>query len=857
MNLVTNNKEQNELLKIQASIQTKVFYAKNLQTVSLHEVFNEIKTSDELNKLTVQLRAIQNEEEQREFKKNNLPYFVIATFNDAYRKNINLKSSSFLVYDYDHLDEKLEEMKAQLKNDMKVFAFFVSPRGNGLKVIYKLKNEIADHNIFSSIYKHYAAKFNIDLGAEPDKTSDAARACFFSYDPDLYVNADALPLETEGFITEKSIKPQKSISGINGTVPGNRTPTAAHLIGTFIAKGIDMEMALDLLLAWNQQNIPPLPDKKIRDTVTDMYKLYQKEKELLPVKFKERNNSYLKTIKKGKEFDEIMITSFKIVPKELLVLETSDCLKCDIISSQGNTYKDVLIENVDWHTKQKFLKALGHQDCVFLGSENDLQALCQFTQLNIPLRKTGTKVVGLKDDIWVVEGLNITADKISDELSIVPFEKGSDAFYHRIKYKTLPATEYNSMIGCFYDNILKINESNKILPYLGWIFAVPLKQRIQAITGSFPLLFHHGGQGSGKTSQAELFARLCGYTDPKPNSVTMRSFPMLKLLSSTNGIPQWYDEFKVSDMKETDVENVLRFMRKSYSGEQESKGRADQTIENYTITAPMVVMGEWNINQPAIMERVILVRSTDIIKKDKSMQEAFSVVKDLPLEAFMPEYIKYCLGQDIGKILKTAKGLVTDNFKDITVPPRIINNMAVLVSGLELFSGFASLHNKTLPIIDYKALLDDQLLEITGAKNGMVKSAVDQLIEELSIMAGKEEIKDGLDYKVVKSKSGLDLLAIKFKEVFRTFKVYAKKTDYEGDLLDEVSYSKLFDDCEYIHDKQYATKFIDGKSYRCLCIDLDKAKSIGLDLDGFNNSSYNGLQIVTNEIKPKMFENKA
>ena len=213
----TNIKEQNKLLKFQASIQTKVYYAENLRTVSLDEIFNEIKSSDYISKLTEKLRAIQDEEKQKEFKKNNLPYFVIATFNGAHRKNVNLISSSFFLYDYDHLDEKLEVMKAKLKDDPSVFAFFVSPRGNGLKVIYKLKNAIVDHDIFSAVYKHYAKEFNIDLGVEPDKTSDASRPCFFSYDPDLYVNIDAVPLETDCIIAEESF------SEISHTEPSNRT----------------------------------------------------------------------------------------------------------------------------------------------------------------------------------------------------------------------------------------------------------------------------------------------------------------------------------------------------------------------------------------------------------------------------------------------------------------------------------------------------------------------------------------------------------------------------------------------------------------------------------------------------------
>jgi replicative DNA helicase len=42
----------------------------------------------------------------------------------------------------------------------------------------------------------YHDEFKEKYGIEPDNTPDAARACFFSFDPDIYVNPDALPLST-------------------------------------------------------------------------------------------------------------------------------------------------------------------------------------------------------------------------------------------------------------------------------------------------------------------------------------------------------------------------------------------------------------------------------------------------------------------------------------------------------------------------------------------------------------------------------------------------------------------------------------------------------------------------------------
>jgi hypothetical protein len=310
------------------------------------------------------------------------------------------------------------------------------------------------------------------------------------------------------------------------------------------------------------------------------------------------------------------------------------------------------------------------------------------------------------------------------------------------------------------------------------------------------------------------------------------------MLSSTNAIPQWYDEFKKVDMKETDVDNLLRYMRRAYKGEVEDKGRADQTVETYNITAPMAVLGEWNINQPAIMERVILIRFNDYVKKNKDSQEAFRIIKDLDLEAFMPRYIKYCLDQDAQALYNNSRKIVVKQFENISVAPRLITNLSVLISGLELFKGFAKKNQIKLSELDYPTLLDYQLQEITGSSNGSVKSAVDQLIEELAIMAEKGEINSFYDYKVVKMDNSIKALAIRFNKIFPDFVVYAKKTNYEGDLLDKSSYMKMFDDCEYVINKNWAVK-MHGKTHRCLVLDIEKVKQIGINIDGLLASGEN------------------
>ena len=43
---------------------------------------------------------------------------------------------------------------------------------------------------------------------------------------------------------------------------------------------------------------------------------------------------------------------------------------------------------------------------------------------------------------------------------------------------------------------------------------------------------------------------------------------------------------------------------------------------------------------------------------------------------------------------------------------------------------------------------------------------------------------------------------------------------------------KMFDECDYVATKSHTVE-IEGKSHRCVCIDIDKAKASGLDLEGF------------------------
>lgn len=811
-----------EINEIRISYGEKVTNNK-LKQITFSKVVEQIRSNKWEDKVK-QLQQLSDKKQKQEFKKTNFPYFNMGQFESNKRSKFNLQSSQHFLYDYDSLTEKsLADLKENLKSDNRVFCFFTSPSGNGLKVIYKLDSPITDHTKFTDVYKHYAKIFKVDLGANPDKTSDAGRPCYLSCDPDIYVNDNAASLTTD--IEETVIvKTEPKTTKLDGVKEGERDNTLISLCGTLINKGIDKDTAISLLKGWNLQNKPPLSEDEVIKTVSSAYERYSKDASC----FIERDNSYYKVIRNrnGSQSTE-KITSFIIKPKELLTLPDRDILVCNIETSLKSIYTDVHIENTDWISKQKFLKALGHSDCVFLGSERDLQLLCDFINYKIKVKKQGTKTIGLYEgNTWVTKNLNIDQSGIVKDVKIVPYDKGEEAFYNKIAYELLPQAEQKDMIQKFYDNITRINKPEIILPWIAWLFATPLKPLLKNTGEGFPLIFVHGAQGSGKTSSATAFMRLCGYNISDPFSCTMKIFPMLKVLSSTNAVPVFLDEFKKSDMREDQYDSLLRFMRKAYMGEVESKGRADQTTEDYYISAPLCVMGEWNISQPALMERMLIIRFDGSIKKDIKMQEAFDKLKSLKLEAFMPGYIQFCLKQDVNLLMSQAKEKVNLLFNDKAIAPRIKHNLSIMTLGLILFQKYGEV------VVDIDEVIKKQLKEITGSERGFVRSAVDQLLEELSTMVSLDDMKCS-DYYTTVKQGGKTVLAIRFNEIYSLFREHIKRRSFDGDLLDKESYKRLFKDTDYILHTSTPVR-LGGKTHRALCVDISGALKAGVNLDGFD-----------------------
>jgi len=101
-----------------------------------------------------------------------------------------LEHSGILCVDLDHLED-IAATRAELVRDPHVNAVFLSPTGTGLKLLVLIDPRRPHEDGYFAAEAYFKRQFGLKIDA-PCK--DVSRICFVSWDPDLYLNPNALPL---------------------------------------------------------------------------------------------------------------------------------------------------------------------------------------------------------------------------------------------------------------------------------------------------------------------------------------------------------------------------------------------------------------------------------------------------------------------------------------------------------------------------------------------------------------------------------------------------------------------------------------------------------------------------------------
>jgi hypothetical protein len=165
---------------------TTVRDTKNAKHRDLSEVLGFIENRSRFTPIIERIRCTGNKEERNKLKLQ-LPAVLFSGIFLT-RSLAGFQShSGLMVIDIDGLKEdEVAPMKQKLSEDKYSMAIFVSPSGLGLKVIVKIEKGNPQHHkeAFASLTDYYKT-----IGIDIDQSgSDVSRACYLSYDPDIYIN---------------------------------------------------------------------------------------------------------------------------------------------------------------------------------------------------------------------------------------------------------------------------------------------------------------------------------------------------------------------------------------------------------------------------------------------------------------------------------------------------------------------------------------------------------------------------------------------------------------------------------------------------------------------------------------------
>lgn len=142
--------------------------------------------------LVKRIRAEKNKSDRNEIKKNLPAICFSGTFNKRNDSSI-VEHSGLICLDFDGYAKQkdLLQDKESMSKDKHTYSVFISPSGNGLKVLVKIPQDVDNHvNYFNSLENHYGSEYF-------DKTcKNISRVCYESYDPLIFINENSSVWDT-------------------------------------------------------------------------------------------------------------------------------------------------------------------------------------------------------------------------------------------------------------------------------------------------------------------------------------------------------------------------------------------------------------------------------------------------------------------------------------------------------------------------------------------------------------------------------------------------------------------------------------------------------------------------------------
>ena len=180
-------------MEIQIAMQNVTIFQKitdvdNPHHVSIETIVSRIK-SGKSRTTTDKLRACTDAKERTKIKRD-LPAICFSGTFSRREDNALIKHSGLIAIDFDHVSERMADLRQRLEADPHTFMLFLSPSGDGLKLVVKIPPSEKTHPMSAAALSDYYNDENLD------EFRDVSRVCFESFDPYIFYNPESIVFNT-------------------------------------------------------------------------------------------------------------------------------------------------------------------------------------------------------------------------------------------------------------------------------------------------------------------------------------------------------------------------------------------------------------------------------------------------------------------------------------------------------------------------------------------------------------------------------------------------------------------------------------------------------------------------------------
>lgn len=359
----------------------------------------------------------------------------------------------------------------------------------------------------------------------------------------------------------------------------------------------------------------------------------------------------------------------------------------------GKTYELTMMKS-SFNSRRNLNNALSTTPLIWYEGDNLLAHYFEHLNKGNPKKVDGVKSIGLhyreNEPFYLFENGLLGADlqwRVPTEAHTNTYGdetvlKGYDINYD---YKLHPDQNRAQELSRL---LVNINKPEITWSLLGWFMSALYKPWLYTVNFKFPILSFLGPAGSGKTTTINLLMRVFGNDRPQSIVADTTIFSVLANLTATTTFPMNLSEVSAT----TRVKRLRSLFLTLYDGARATRGRRDQTLNDYNLTTPLILDGNYlPLTDRAFIERTVLLWAPTQELRTKEEEGALKKIRLILADGkvgLFEECVRHVLttlttNNNERQLKEIYRLLLRSN---PTISERILKNYAVIIFGAHQFA---------------------------------------------------------------------------------------------------------------------------------------------------------------------------